>query len=50
MICDRCENDVSEELTKVKFDGMERKICSECVSRLYHWMKMECHCYGCDEE
>ncbi len=52
--CNRCESFTSD-LDEVIFreDGEEtltRKLCPECMTRLYHWFKMECHCYGCDEE
>ena len=49
--CDRCGRITpGDDLTKVHLGpDIARWICPECETRLYHWFKMECHRYGCDE-
>lgn len=49
--CDRCGRAVYDsDLTHAHLDPhIDRWICDECANRLYHWFKMECHRYDCDE-
>ena len=53
--CERCgQLEEDEHITKVTYNGKsfskEVYLCSFCANRLYHWFKMECSRYGCDEE
>ena len=48
--CDRCDKAIDpSDLEKACMGDIERWICPECANRLYHWFKMECHYYDCDE-
>ena len=53
--CDRCDAEVPRTVhvhCPDFFSGhkpLDRKLCPECANRLYHWFKMECNRYGCDE-
>ena len=49
--CDRCDKRIyDDELVHVRLaPDIDRWICTECATRLYHWFKMECHRYDCDE-
>lgn len=52
--CDRCDSMFKEEPVRVFYLGRAFdkcvRLCPVCANRLYHWFKMECSRYGCDEE
>lgn len=52
--CTRCDAMFEEEPIRVFYIGHAFdkcvRLCPECANRLYHWFKMECSRYGCDEQ
>ena len=52
--CERCgqlEEDYCGATVIYKDESFTKEVylCADCANRLYHWFKMECSRYGCDE-